>query len=131
MDTRSLDFDRNLTASRRKLSRKTISSCSKCFISYALPKNNEIQVNYTRRLRRPWGGQLNSFRNISDASNISFGNPELTPEYSHSFELNYIKTWESGHTLSLSGYYRSTDDVIQRIRFLNTADNVMYTTSET
>lgn len=63
-------------------------------------------------------------------SNISFGNPELTPEYSHSFELNYIKTWESGHTLSLSGYYRSTDDVIQRIRFLNTADNVMYTTSE-
>lgn len=87
-------------------------------------------MNYTRRLRRPWGGQLNSFRNISDASNISFGNPELTPEYSHSFELNYIKTWESGHTLSLSGYYRSTDDVIQRIRFLNTADNVMYTTSE-
>ena len=30
----------------------------------------------------------------------------------------------------MSGYYRSTDDVIQRIRFLNTADNVMYTTSE-
>ncbi len=100
------------------------------FISYALPKNNELQINYTRRLRRPWGGQLNSFRNISDASNVSFGNPELTPEYSHSFELNYIKLWESGHTLSLSGYYRSTDDVIQRIRFLNTADNVMYTTSE-
>ena len=100
------------------------------FLSYALPKNNEIQVNYTRRLRRPWGGQLNSFRNTSDSRNISFGNPELTPEYSHSFELNYIKLWESGHTLSLSGYYRSTDDVIQRIRFLNTAENVMYTTSE-
>ena len=44
--------------------------------------------------------------------------------------MNYIKLWESGHTLSLSGYYRSTDDVIQRIRFLNTAENVMYTTSE-
>ena len=99
------------------------------FLSYALPKNNEIQLNYTRRLRRPWGGQLNSFRNISDASNISYGNPELTPEYSHSFELNYIKTWDA-HTLSVSGYYRATDDVIQRIRFLNTEDNVMYTTSE-
>ncbi|MBR5296788.1 MAG: TonB-dependent receptor family protein, partial [Parabacteroides sp.] len=64
------------------------------------------------------------------ASNISFGNPELTPEYSHAFELNYIKNWESGHTLSLSGYYRATDDVIQRIRFLNVEENVMYTTSE-
>ena len=44
--------------------------------------------------------------------------------------MNYIKNWESGHTLSLSGYYRATDDVIQRIRFLNVEENVMYTTSE-
>ncbi|MFQ6929420.1 MAG: TonB-dependent receptor domain-containing protein [Parabacteroides merdae] len=121
MDTRSLDFDQEFNGKPSETFEKDYFKLfPSAFISYALPKNNEIQVNYTRRLRRPWGGQLNSFRNISDASNISFGNPELTPEYSHSFELNYIKTWESGHTLSLSGYYRSTDDVIQRIRFLNT-----------
>ena len=121
VDTRSLDFDQEFNGKPSETFEKDYFKLfPSAFISYALPKNNEIQVNYTRRLRRPWGGQLNSFRNISDASNISFGNPELTPEYSHSFELNYIKTWESGHTLSLSGYYRSTDDVIQRIRFLNT-----------
>ena len=130
-DTRSLDFDQEFNGKASETFEKDYFKLfPSAFISYALPKNNELQVNYTRRLRRPWGGQLNSFRNISDASNISFGNPELTPEYSHSFELNYIKSWESGHTLSLSGYYRSTDDVIQRIRFLNTEDNVMYTTSE-
>ena len=98
------------------------------FVSYALPGNNELQINYTRRLRRPWGGQLNSFRNISDAQNISFGNPELTPEYSNAYELNYIKTWDSGQTLSTSLYYRTTDDVMQRIRFL--IDDVMYQTEE-
>ena len=131
VDTRSLDFDQEFNGKASETFEKDYFKLfPSAFISYALPKKNELQVNYTRRLRRPWGGQLNSFRNISDASNISFGNPELTPEYSHSFELNYIKSWESGHTLSLSGYYRSTDDVIQRIRFLNMEDNVMYTTSE-
>lgn len=131
VDTRSLDFDQEFNGKASEAFEKDYFKLfPSAFISYSLPKNNELQLNYTRRLRRPWGGQLNSFRNISDASNISFGNPELTPEYSHSFELNYIKSWESGHTLSLSGYYRSTDDVIQRIRFLNTEDNVMYTTSE-
>jgi len=95
------------------------------FISYALPNNNEVQLNYTRRISRPWGGQLNSFKNITDSTNISFGNPELNPEYSNAFELNYIKNWEN-HMLSFSGYYRTTDDVIQSIRYLD--GNVMKTT---
>lgn len=97
------------------------------FLSYALPRNNEVQLNYTRRISRPWGGQLNSFMNITDSANISFGNPRLSPQYSNAFELNYIKNWEN-HMLSFSGYYRTTDDVIQRIRFLE--GNVMKTTYE-
>lgn len=97
------------------------------FLTYALPKGNEIQLNYTRRISRPWGGQLNSFVNITDSTNISYGNPKLKPEYSNAYELNYIKSWEN-HILSFSGYYRTTEDVIQRIRFLD--GNVMKTTSE-
>lgn len=97
------------------------------FLSYALPNNNELQINYTRRISRPWGGQLNPFRNITDATNISFGNPELTPQYSNAFELNYLKNWEN-HMLSFSGYYRTTDDVIERISYLQ--EDVMYSTSE-
>ncbi|MCD7937838.1 MAG: TonB-dependent receptor [Tannerellaceae bacterium] len=95
------------------------------FVSYALPNDNEIQINYTRRISRPWGGQLNPFMNITDSTNISFGNPYLDPQYSNAFELNYIKTWDN-HMLSFSGYYRTTDDVIQRISFRE--DNVMKTT---
>lgn len=97
------------------------------FLSYSLPNGHELQVNYTRRLRRPWGGQLNSFSNISDSTNISFGNPDLTPEYSNSYELNYIKNWDN-HTLSVSGYYRNTDDVIERISY--NVGNIIYTTHE-
>ena len=97
------------------------------FISYEISEGQEIQVNYTRRLRRPWGGQLNDFQNISDSTNISFGNPELTPEYSNAYEVNYIKNWDN-HTLSISGYYRTTEDVMERISYSN--GNVIYTTTE-
>lgn len=95
------------------------------YLSYALPRDNEIQINYTRRIRRPWGGQLNSFRNISDPTNIQFGNPELEPQYSNSFELNYIKTW-TYHMISLSAYLRTSDNCINRISYMD--NGVMYTT---
>lgn len=97
------------------------------FLSYELPSNSEVQLNYTRRIWRPWGRQLNSFVNITDSTNISFGNPYLTPQYSNAFEFNYIKNWED-HMLSLSGYYRTTEDVIQRISYLE--NNVMKSTFE-
>jgi outer membrane receptor protein involved in Fe transport len=96
------------------------------FVSYEIGEGHEIQANYTRRLRRPWGGQLNDFQNISDSTNISYGNPNLTPEYSNAYELNYIKNWKD-HTLSLSAYYRTTDDVIERISY--NEGRVIYTTS--
>ena len=99
------------------------------FLNYELSETAQLQLNYTRRLRRPWGGQLNSFKNTSDASMVQFGNPLLTPEYTNSFSLNFLKTWDK-HTISVSAYYRPTTDVIQRIRWQSTIDNVMYMTSE-
>jgi iron complex outermembrane receptor protein len=96
------------------------------FLSYSLPKSNEIQLNVTRRVNRPRGMQINPFKNYSDSTNISYGNPDLTPEYASAYELNYIKTWEN-HTLSGSAYYRFTDNVIQGISFLQ--NGVMQSTS--
>ena len=97
------------------------------FMSYQLTKTQQLQLNYTRRLRRPWGGELNSFRNTSDASIVSFGNPELTPEFSNSFSLNYLKQWDM-HSLLVSAYYRPTSDVIQRINYRSQTDQMMYRT---
>lgn len=98
------------------------------FLSYQLTKNDQLQLNYTRRLRRPWGGQLNSFRDTRDATTVSFGNPELTPEFSNSFSLNYLKTWTQ-HSAMLSAYYRPTTDVMQRISWRSSTDGLFYTTS--
>lgn len=88
------------------------------YLSYSLPKNNELQLNYTRRVNRPRGRQVNPFRDYSDSTNISYGNPDLNPEFSSSAEFNYIKNWDN-HTLSASAYYRFTDNVIQNVAFIN------------
>ncbi len=95
------------------------------FLSYSLPHDNEVQINYTRRIRRPFGGMLNSFRDIQNPTNISYGNPELEPQYSNAFELNYIKSW-TFHMISLSAYMRTSDNCMNRISYMS--DNVLYTT---
>jgi len=88
------------------------------YLSYSLPKNNELQINYTNRVNRPRGRQINPFRDFSDSTNISYGNPNLEPEYSSSLEFNYLKSWDN-HSLSASAYYRYTDQVIQGVSFIN------------
>ncbi len=89
------------------------------FLSYSLPKKNEVQLNYTRRINRPRGRQLNAFRDVSNPTNISYGNPDLDPEFTNSLELNHLKSWDKLSVLT-SVYYKYTTDVIQRVRFLDT-----------
>lgn len=98
------------------------------FLSYQLTDNDQFQINYTRRLRRPWGGQLNSFRDTRDATMVSFGNPELTPAFSNSFSFNYLRTWTE-HSLLVSAYYRPTTDIIQRINWQSSTDGKMYSSN--
>ena len=122
--TKSLGYDEN-RAEVPEYKKNFFALFPSVFLSYSLPKDNEVQINYTRRIRRPWGGQLNSFRNIADPTNISFGNPELEPQYSNSFELNYLKTW-TNHLISLSAYIRTADNMINRIAYMD--NDVMYST---
>ncbi len=98
------------------------------FLAWQMTETQQLQLNYTRRMRRPWGGELNSFRDTRDATTVSFGNPYLTPEFSNSFSLNYLKTW-TDHSLLVSAYYRPTSDVIQRISYKNSTDGLFYSTS--
>jgi outer membrane receptor protein involved in Fe transport len=88
------------------------------YLTYSLPNNNELQLNYSRRVNRPRGQQINPFHNYSDSTRITYGNPDLDPEFTSSVEFNYIKTW-GDQTLSTSVYYHSTNNVIENVQFLN------------
>jgi len=95
------------------------------FLTYSFSEGNDLQLNYSRRINRPRGHNLNPFVDITDSTNITFGNPFLDPEFANSFELNYIKAWNN-HSLSASAYYKRNNQVIQDIRYIE--NGVMYQT---
>ncbi len=84
------------------------------FFTYDLPKNNAVQISYSRRIRRPGFRELNPFFTFSDSRNLFSGNPNLNPEFTNSFDAGHIKYWDKG-SLGSSIYYRHTEGVIQRI----------------
>lgn len=95
------------------------------YISYDFGHGHELQVNYTRRVDRPRGHQIDPRNDFSDSTNIRYGNPYLLPAYSNSFELNYLKQWER-HTLSAGLFWRMQENIIQNVKFMD--DNVMKNT---
>ena len=88
------------------------------YLNYTFDNGHELQANYTRRINRPRGNQINPRQNFSDSTNIQYGNPGLLPAYSSAVELNYLKHWER-HTISAGLFYRYQDNVIQNIKFMD------------
>lgn len=84
-------------------------------VSKDFPKNHKVRASYTQRIQRPSLEFLNPFVNYSDPLNISFGNPLLKPELSHSFELNY-STYFKANSINVSVFRRFTDNNITSVR---------------
>jgi outer membrane receptor protein involved in Fe transport len=81
------------------------------FLSKKLGGDQEIQLNYSRRIRRPDFWQMNPFVDISDPLNIRQGNPALRPEFTNSFEFNYNKTYSTGNFLGVIYFRNTTGDI--------------------
>ncbi|HEY4156204.1 MAG TPA: outer membrane beta-barrel family protein, partial [Puia sp.] len=75
--------------------------------------NDELQVNYTRRVDRPNFFQLFPYTDYSDSLNLNKGNPNLKPQFTNSLELNYEKNYGNNSFLA-SVYYKYTTDLITR-----------------
>lgn len=92
------------------------------FFSYAIAPENELTLNYTRRISRPSIWDLAPIYRIRDQYNFSIGNPFLKPEFTDSYEVGYMKGWEK-YLLNATVYHRYSTDVETRITIL-TDDNV-------
>jgi outer membrane receptor protein involved in Fe transport len=90
--------------------------------TYDLPRENAVQLSYSRRVRRPQYYDLSPFVTYSDNRNYWGGNPDLDPEFTHAFETGHIKYLENG-SLSSSVYYRYTTGKIERIRRVDAEGN--------
>lgn len=95
------------------------------YLSKKINDKDDVQLNYSRRIRRPNFWQLNPFIDINDPLNIQQGNPQLKPEYSNSFEFNYSKSFKNNSNFLASIYYRNTTGDITR--YSDTLTVVQYT----
>lgn len=87
------------------------------FLSYTLNDLNSFQASYSRRISRPWSGELLPFVEVQDDRNRRAGNPELEPEFSDSYELGYLRYWETGSVLT-SFYYRHRTQVVEDVSII-------------
>jgi outer membrane receptor protein involved in Fe transport len=83
------------------------------FLTRKIGEDDELQLNYSRRIRRPRFGQLNPIIEISDPTNLRQGNPQLKPEFVNSFELNYNKNYRGGSFLGSIYYRNNPNDITQ------------------
>lgn len=81
------------------------------YITRVLDESQDIQLSVNRRINRPSFMQLSPFTDYSDSLNVSRGNPNLKPEFTHSAELSYLKNFSRQHTLVASAYARYTTNV--------------------
>lgn len=96
-------------------------------LAYKL-KKGEIQLNYSRRVNRPDGDELNPFPEYQDPYNIRAGNPKLLPELTHSVEFGY-KWQDEKISFVPSLYYRYKQNGFTQVNTrLN--DSVLLTTQE-
>ncbi|HSU27569.1 MAG TPA: outer membrane beta-barrel family protein [Chitinophagaceae bacterium] len=73
-------------------------------LSYKI-KKLEWQLNYSKRVNRPEGDDLNPFPEYQDPNNLRAGNPKLLPEITHSVEFGF--KWQNDkYSIVPSLYYR-------------------------
>ena len=91
-------------------------------LSYKITEMQSMQVSYSRRVRRPHMWDLNPYMDVREGDQISFGNPNLDPEYTNAFELSYNLGIKKVNIFT-SAYYRQTNNMITRYGFMWCADS--------
>ncbi|HMU47003.1 MAG TPA: TonB-dependent receptor [Chitinophagaceae bacterium] len=90
------------------------------FLSQKFKGDNELQLNYSRRINRPNFWQLTPFVDSTDFLNLSKGNPGLNPEFTNSLELSYQKIFKNRDNMLITLYYKNTNDLITRYQQVET-----------
>lgn len=88
------------------------------YFSKKLKKNQELQLNVSRKIQRPNFFQLMPFVMFADNQNRRIGNPQLKPEFRNISEINYNKIFSKGSYLG-SGYFRYEEQPITEIAYFS------------
>ena len=85
-------------------------------LQYDAGKAGSFRAGYSYRTNRPGIWQLEPYITYEDYYTKKIGNPDILPEYSHSGELGWNKSFGKGNSLSATAYYRHRRDITDWIR---------------
>ena len=88
-------------------------------VSYTPAPGKTLRLLYSKRISRPSAYYLDPYVPPTDPLNVSVGNPDLRPSYSQSISMDFSMMGRRG-TLRVGPYYRSTTDMWERIRTVDT-----------
>jgi len=91
------------------------------FFTYNPSDKNQFQLSYSRRVDRPSIQQVNPIREWSTPLVTSLGNPDLLPQFTNSFEVNYTRQIKGG-SLTLGTFFRRVNDEISTILYADPDD---------
>ncbi len=91
------------------------------YFSKKLVKNQEVQVNFSRKIQRPNFFQLMPFIMFADKQNYRIGNPQLKPEFKNIAEINYNNIFSNGSYLG-SCYFRYEEQPITDVAYPSLSD---------
>ena len=90
---------------------------------YSFSETSSLRLAYSRRITRPYIYYLNPFRDVSQPGIISYGNPNLDPELTDSYELSYNTSFKTT-SLNFSASVRHTGNAIEQVRLPTAQVNV-------
>lgn len=100
------------------------------FLTYEINDKTNVSLNYSKRINRPRGREINPFNSYSSSINIFRGNPDLDPSLTDAFDFGFLKRWDK-ITLNTSAYYNATKRSSQMVRYVEglNSDGIPITTS--
>lgn len=83
------------------------------FLTYTPNDNDSFNFSISKRVDRPGISQVNPIRQWSTPVLVSEGNPNLSPQFTNSVELNYTRKTKIG-SITSGVFYRQINDEITR-----------------
>jgi outer membrane receptor protein involved in Fe transport len=83
-------------------------------LAYRLSDTRQLTASYSRRIQRPWPGDLDPFPILVDGLNVRRGNTDLKPQVTDSFEAAW--QYKKGQTYYLATLtYRETRGIVTSV----------------
>jgi len=111
------------------------------YLTRVISETQDVQLALSRKVNRPSFMQLIPFVDYSDSLNVSRGNPELRPEFTHLAELSYQKSYSKRNVIIATAYARFITNltirnqitefspIMQQDIVVNTYDNALSSTA--